>query len=137
MLLKQIVTNNFYCISDEYKSFIDLKHECHKCRLREDYGHNPIQSEGCANNPTFMFIGESPGQDELEQNRPFVGKAGQKLRGEIRKYPYTFTRENTIITNVIACRPMNNKFPSGSDKELADTCFSTWLKKEIKILSIS
>lgn len=57
----------------------------------------------------IMFIGEAPGWHEDQQGRPFVGPAGQyldQLLGSIR-----MKRESVFITNVVKCRPPNNREP--------------------------
>ena len=135
MDIDSIINQNFTKISLPYLNLAKEKHNCKKCEIFTHYNHNPIQSEGNAENPIFMFIGEAPGDDELTQNRPFIGRAGQRIREELRKYPHTFTKENTVISNTVACRPLNNMFPSGKDgRKLVGICVSSWLMKEINIL---
>jgi DNA polymerase len=41
-------------------------------------------------------------------------------------------RNNTIISNVLKCRPPNNKFPTDDTPR---TCFSKWLSSEIEVLA--
>ena len=78
----------------------------------------------------MLFIcGESPGSDEDEQGEPFVGRAGQCLRVVLRDTK-VINRSNTIISNVIRCRPPGNKFP---EDESASICVSSWLFKEIEL----
>jgi len=60
-------------------------------------------------NAAIMFIGEAPGWHEDQQGSPFVGPAGQyldQLLGSIR-----MKRESVFITNVVKCRPPNNREP--------------------------
>jgi DNA polymerase len=131
MELSSILAQNFTHISDAYKAFAADKHQCRKCNVFNYY--NVIaQSEGNARNPTFMFIGEAFGKDEQEQNRPFIGRAGQRLREEMRKYPDVFNKNSTIIGNVLGCRPKDNKFPE--DKDLVQSCFHSWLHRELLLL---
>jgi DNA polymerase len=54
-----------------------------------------------------MFIGEAPGADENITGRPFVGKAGQLLRTIF----YNINLTDYYITNIIKCRPPNNRNP--------------------------
>jgi uracil-DNA glycosylase len=56
-----------------------------------------------------MFIGEAPGADEDAQGEPFVGRAGQLLTKIIEAMGYT--REDVYITNIIKCRPPQNRTP--------------------------
>jgi len=57
----------------------------------------------------WMFIGESPGQHEEEQGIPFVGNAGLLFTEMIRAIG--LTREEIYITNILKCRPPNNREP--------------------------
>jgi DNA polymerase len=114
-----------------YEKFAKDKNDCRKCSIFNHY-QQVVQSEGCIENPIFMFVGEAPGADEIEQGKPFVGQAGQRIRQELRKYPEIFNKETTIISNVIPCRPLNNKFPS--DKEMISNCRDSWLAQEIQIV---
>ncbi len=56
-----------------------------------------------------MFIGEGPGRDEDAQGRPFVGRAGQLLRKIIAAM--TFREDEVYITNMVKCRPPENRVP--------------------------
>ena len=132
-MIADIIARNFTSISDEYRDFAERKDKCRKCSMYQHYSQ-VVQSEGNAKNPTFMFIGESAGSDEVEQVRPFIGAAGRVLRAEIRKYPKIFKKTNTIITNVLACRPLDNKFPAGDFSHEVNTCTMNWLFQEIKML---
>ncbi len=149
MKIENIIDRNFTKISDEYKNFALEKSKCRKCSIF-NYYKKVGQSEGNAVNPTFMFVGEALGQEEVELSRPFVGRAGRRLRAEIRKHKIVFNRMNTIITNVLACRPLNNKFPTESfeahsivengeqksvkARDLVNFCVTNWLHREIRIL---
>ena len=50
---------------------------CTRCRLCEART-NTVFGEGDANAKIF-FIGEGPGENEDQQGRPFVGRAGEML----------------------------------------------------------
>ena len=56
-----------------------------------------------------MLIGEAPGFNEDEQGRPFVGKAGKLLEEFLSSIGKK--REEVFITNVVKCRPPNNRQP--------------------------
>jgi DNA polymerase len=115
MSLDDVLSRNFTKITPEYRAFARKKDGCRQCSIYDHYKHVG-QSEGNAQNPTFMFIGEALGADEVEQKRPFVGRAGQRLRAELRKHAKTFNRETTLISNVLVCRPLNNSFPHRSSE---------------------
>ncbi len=56
-----------------------------------------------------MFIGEGPGFHEDQQGKPFVGRAGQFLDQLIGLIG--LNRGDVYITNVVKCRPPNNRDP--------------------------
>lgn len=53
-------------------------------------------------NADVVLIGEAPGRDEVEQGRPFVGKAGHILDDFLEKT--AINREELFITNTIKYR---------------------------------
>ena len=80
---------------------------CKKCSLWK-YRKNPVPGEGNIS-AEVMFIGEAPGKSEDEQGRPFVGAAGKLLTQLINSIE--LSREEVYITNVLKCRPPNNRDP--------------------------
>ena len=62
-----------------------------------------------------MFVGEGPGADEDIQGRPFVGRAGQLLTKIVAAMD--FTRKDVYITNVVKCRPPQNRTPARDEIE--------------------
>jgi DNA polymerase len=56
-----------------------------------------------------MFVGEGPGFNEDKQGRPFVGAAGQFLNELLASIG--LRREDVFITNMVKCRPPNNRDP--------------------------
>ena len=75
-----------------------------------------------------IFIGEAPGRNEDLQGAPFVGTAG-KILSEALEYA-GFTRKDVYITNVVKCRPPNNRRPI---KQELDSC-RIYLNKELEII---
>lgn len=57
----------------------------------------------------IMFIGEAPGFHENRQGKPFVGQAGQFLDELLQAAGVE--RDQVFITNVVKCRPPNNRDP--------------------------
>lgn len=142
-------SSNFSSITEEYKIFAEQKDACKMCEVCKVYG-KVVQSEGNAKDPTFMITGEAAGQDEVAQGIPFIGRAGKRIREELNKYPETFNKKTTIISNMIPCRPKDNKFPQKTEqyeiynneyptkingRELVKYCQGMWLDREIKLLS--
>jgi uracil-DNA glycosylase len=75
-----------------------------------------------------IFVGEAPGRNEDLQGKPFVGIAGQIL-SEALEYA-GFTRDQVYITNVVKCRPPNNRQPIVEER---NAC-RQYLSEEIKII---
>ena len=57
----------------------------------------------------WLLVGEAPGQHEDEQGLPFVGNAGLLLTEMLRAIG--LIREDVFITNILKCRPPNNRDP--------------------------
>jgi len=64
-----------------------------------------------------VIIGEGPGRNEDLQGRPFVGAVGAQLDGLLRDAG--LGRQDVYITNVVKCRPPENRRPTGAE---ADAC---------------
>ncbi len=80
---------------------------CTKCNLCKSRTR-AVPGEG---NPhaRIMFIGEGPGFREDQQGRPFVGPAGQFLEELLSSI--NLKRSDVFITNVVKCRPPENRDP--------------------------
>ena len=80
---------------------------CTACSLAEKRT-NAVPGEG---SPTadLMFIGEGPGFYEDRDGRPFVGPAGKFLEELLASIG--LTRADVYITNMVKCRPPNNRGP--------------------------
>jgi len=70
---------------------------------------NVVFGQGAVKTP-LVFVGEGPGADEDEQGQAFVGKAGQLLTKILSAGG--ISREEVFITNVVKCRPPNNRTPT-------------------------
>ena len=82
--------------------------DCQRCRLCEKRGSIVF---GVGNpNAEIVFVGEGPGYEEDKQGEPFVGRAGQLLTQIITK-GMKMQREDVYITNVVKCRPPENRNP--------------------------
>ena len=101
---------------------------CHThCPLGLTEEHNVIFGSGNINTK-LMIIGEAPGKTEEEQGLPFVGRSG-KLFTQILK-SFSIDRDDIFITNIVKCRPQNNRTPS--KKEVA--AYKNLLLKQIDII---
>jgi uracil-DNA glycosylase family 4 len=80
---------------------------CRLCKLSRTRT-NAVPGEGDYR-AEIMFIGEGPGYHEDKQGRPFVGNAGDFLN-ELLEIA-GLSRPMVFITNVVKCRPPNNRDP--------------------------
>lgn len=80
--------------------------------------------------PSWMVIGEAPGENEDRQGEPFVGKAGQLLDAMLAAVGKNRT-QGVFIANVIKCRPPGNRNPEPD--EIA-AC-APYLKRQIALAS--
>ena len=63
----------------------------------------------------IMIIGEAPGQKEDELGEPFVGAAGKFLDQMLETI--NLKRDDIYITNIVKCRPPDNRDPLPEEKE--------------------
>jgi len=100
---------------------------CKKCPLSKGRTH-AVPGEGNPN-AKVLFIGEAPGQNEDQEGKPFVGEAGKFLTEMLESVD--LKREDVFITNVVKCRPPNNRDPL---EEEVHTCTSNYLFNQIKLI---
>ncbi len=99
---------------------------CTRCRLCQARTKT-VFGEGDANARIF-FIGEGPGENEDAKGRPFVGRAGQKLDEMIGAMG--LAREQVYITNIVKCRPPDNRVPAPDE---VATC-TPFLERQLEIV---
>ena len=99
---------------------------CIKCSLSKTR-INAVPGKG---NPKaeILFIGEAPGRNEDQKGEPFVGSAGKILTEALSSAG--LSRDDVYITNVVKCRPPNNRVPLQEEKE---SC-QPYLSKELEII---
>ena len=106
-----------------------LAQEVAKCKACSLYktAINPVPGEG---NPTagFVCVGEAPGQNEDEQGRPFVGRAGDLLTKILDAIH--FKREDVFICNVLKHRPPGNRNPAPDEIKAC----SPFLLRQLELL---
>lgn len=107
-------------------------------QMRADgFEYNFVLGEGKSDCPVLMLIGEAPGEQEVLQGRPFVGKSGKNLDSFLSVLD--IKRENIYITNVVKFRPtksgasgrMSNRTPRAREQE----AFIPWLRAEISCVT--
>jgi len=75
-----------------------------------------------------MIVGEAPGQNEDIQGLPFVGAAGQLLNQLLAGIG--LKREDVFITNIIKCRPPNNRDPLPGEVEAC----ADYLNRQVELI---
>lgn len=80
---------------------------CTRCRLHATRTH-AVPGEGHPDTEV-VFVGEGPGMNEDRAGRPFVGRAGDLLVRFLGTIGWK--REEVFITNVVKCRPPDNRDP--------------------------
>lgn len=97
------------------KSILAMRKEiesCTKCDLCEGRT-NPVPGSGSAD-ADIMLVGEAPGRSEDLRGVPFVGAAGKKLDEALEHAG--LNRDSVYITNVVKCRPPDNRVPTDSER---------------------
>ncbi len=77
-----------------------------------------------------MFVGEAPGRNEDIQGIPFIGRAGSVLNTAL--VGAGILRSEVFISNVVKCRPPNNRVPTRCEVEV---CVGTYLDREIQTVN--
>ena len=85
---------------------------CRRCELCTDRTH-VVFGQG-VQTAEVLFVGEGPGQSEDEQGLPFVGRSGQLLDKYLAAIH--LKREDIFITNIVKCRPPENRNPLPEEK---------------------
>ncbi len=101
--------------------------ECTRCPLHRTR-RNLVFGEGSAG-AKLVFVGEAPGEEEDNQGRPFVGRAGQLLTKIIGAMG--LAREDVYICNILKCRPPGNRNP----KEDEITTCEPFLLKQLEAIN--
>ena len=78
----------------------------------------------------LLIIGEGPGKNEDETGLPFVGRAG-KLLDQILESVDIDSNEDSYISNIVKCRPPENRKPSIEEMEACEP----WLKEQIRLIN--
>ena len=91
----------------------------HATRTNAVPGAGPCPAE-------IMIVGEAPGFNEDLQGKPFVGQAGKLL--DTLLVGIGLRREDVYITNVLKCRPPQNRDPMPNEAEACAPYLSAQLK---------
>jgi uracil-DNA glycosylase family 4 len=112
-----------------YTVFEEERQKCRACSIGLVHD-NVISSVGCKEAPLVAVIGECPAKEDIEENTLLSSKQGILLKQTLNAHG--FRKENTIITNVVPCRPPRGQFPE--DDNITQGCVEQWLSQELLIL---
>ncbi|HEY3375550.1 MAG TPA: uracil-DNA glycosylase [Candidatus Aquicultor sp.] len=101
---------------------------CTLCPLAEQGRSRVVFGDGNSN-AGIVFIGEGPGFYEDKNGIPFCGAAGKLLTQLLQSIG--LEREDVYITNVVKCRPPQNRDPKPEEIEV---CTGTYLFKQLGII---
>lgn len=99
---------------------------CTRCRLHETRT-NAVPGEGHASTEV-VFVGEGPGFNEDRLGRPFVGRAGEFLNRLLQSLEWR--RDEVFITNVVKCRPPDNRDPEPDEMAACEP----FLRRQLEVL---
>jgi DNA polymerase len=92
---------------DSWSTIDSAIEQCNACELSQNCTQ---KVPGVGNREaSLMIVGEGPGQDEDIRGEPFVGRSGQLLDRMLQAIG--IAREDVFITNIVKCRPPNNRDP--------------------------
>ena len=107
----------------------ELQNECNRCRACALSATRKNVVFGVGNTEAeILFIGEGPGANEDEQGLPFVGAAGKLLDDMLAMIG--LKREAVYITNIVKCRPPQNRDPLNTEK---DACIG-YLRRQVAMM---
>ena len=91
----------------ELASLKDQVRNCRQCELHQSRTQTVFGTGACT--ARLFIVGEAPGAAEDAQGEPFVGRAGQLLNAMLAAIG--LQREEVYITNILKCRPPDNRDP--------------------------
>lgn len=109
---------------EEIQKQVIVCKKCDLCKTRT----NAVPGKGSLN-ADIIFVGEAPGRSEDKRGEPFVGAAGKKL--SIALEHAGISRDQVYITNVVKCRPPNNRTPLEREERSCEG----FLKSEIELIN--
>ena len=92
---------------EDWDSITTAIQQCSACELSQNCTQK-VPGVG-ARQADLLIVGEGPGHDEDLRGEPFVGRSGQLLDRMLATIG--IAREQVYITNIVKCRPPNNRDP--------------------------
>jgi len=112
----------------EFESLKKVCLDCKQCALSKTRT-NVVFGRGNPKTKIFI-IGEGPGHNEDIEGLAFVGRAGKLLDTAFQSVGID-TNRDCYISNIVKCRPPNNRKPQNEEIE---SC-STWLDQQINLIN--
>lgn len=111
----------------DYVSPLDplADHSCTLCLLHEYTERVCVMGSGDPKS-RIMILGEAPGGNEARTGRVFSGRAGQLLDAALEAAG--LDRDSVYVSNVVKCRPPENRTPEKAEWEAC----SIFLRRELK-----
>jgi DNA polymerase len=112
---------------DNWDVVVDSILQCDACELAQ---HCTQKVPGVGDRQAdLLIVGEGPGHDEDLRGEPFVGRSGQLLDRMLAAIG--IERKQVYITNIVKCRPPNNRDPKTDE---AQQC-RQFLEAQIKLIA--
>jgi DNA polymerase len=111
---------------DSLSRVSDEVNQCTKCPLSLSRTR-AVPGEGSPG-ARVVVVGEGPGRNEDLEGRPFVGAAGKELERLLMEAG--LKRDGVYITNVVKCRPPENRRPTSGE---ADAC-DPYLQRQLALI---
>ncbi|MCQ2789330.1 MAG: uracil-DNA glycosylase [bacterium] len=94
-----------------------IKSVCENCILCDLHKtrNNIVFSDGNKKANLFL-IGEAPGENEDNEGKPFVGRAGKLLDKYLEEAGLS-RAQDLYVANIIKCRPPKNRVPKTCEKD--------------------
>lgn len=100
---------------------------CTRCDLAP--GRTQVVIGAGSHTARVVFIGEAPGAQEDRTGRPFVGRAGQLLDRLLASI--SLDRDDIFITNIVACRPPENRTPRVAEIR----AHAPWVDEQLRLIA--
>ncbi|MGD9001355.1 MAG: uracil-DNA glycosylase [Anaerolineae bacterium] len=110
----------------ELDTVADEIRRCRLCPLHETRT-NAVPGAGPVDADIF-FLGEGPGAREDEQGLPFVGASGKFLDELLESVE--LSREKVFISNVVKCRPPDNRDPHAVEVQAC----TKYLNRQLEVI---
>jgi len=107
----------------DYKRYVAAVNACRRCAFGDTRKQAVPLLEG---KYRAVVLAEAPGKDEDAIGKPLVGDSGKVVWPMLAKYGVP--KSDVCVTNILKCRPPDNKF----DRRCGAICGKVWLHTELK-----